>query len=114
MINYDDFAKVEIRIGEVLSVELIEGADKLLKCTVDVGDVDEEGNRVPRQILSGIREYLEDPQVLVGKKYPYIVNLEPRIIRGLESQGMILAASHEGTLALLSPTADVPAGTKIK
>ena len=114
MINYDDFSKVEIRIGEVLSVELIEGADKLLRCMVDVGDVDAEGNKVPRQILSGIREYFEDPQVLVGKKFPYITNLEPRTIRGFESQGMILAASHEGTLALLAPTNDLPAGTKIK
>lgn len=114
MINYDDFTKVEIRIGEVLSVELIEGADKLLKCMVDVGDVDVEGNKVPRQILSGIREYLEDPQVLVGKKFPYVTNLEPRTIRGFESQGMILAASHNGVLALLAPTADIPSGTKIK
>lgn len=114
MINYDDFAKVEIRIGEVISVELIEGADKLLKCMVDVGDVDVEGNKVLRQILSGIREYFEDPQVLVGKKFPYVVNLEPRTIRGFESQGMILAASSEGVLALLAPTADIPAGTKIK
>lgn len=114
MINYDDFTKVEIRIGEVLSVELIEGTDKLLKCMVDVGDVDEEGNKVPRQILSGIREYLEDPQVLVGKKFPYVTNLEPRTIRGFESQGMILAASHNGVLALLAPTADIPSGTKIK
>ena len=114
MINYDDFAKIEIRIGEVLSVEIVEGADKLLRCMVDVGDTDAEGNKVPRQILSGIREYLEDPQSLVGKKFPYITNLEPRTIRGFESNGMILAASHEGTLALLAPTADIPAGTKIK
>ena len=114
MITYDDFAKIEIRIGEVLSVELIEGADKLLKCMVDVGDVDEEGKVLPRQILSGIREYLEDPQTLVGKKFPYITNLAPRTIRGFESQGMILAGLHEGTLALLTPTGDVPSGTKVK
>lgn len=114
MINYDDFSKVEIRIGEILSVEIVEGADKLLRCMVDVGDVDTEGNRAPRQILSGIREYFEDPQVLVGKKFPYVTNLEPRTIRGFESQGMILAASHEGVLALLAPTNDLPAGTKIK
>lgn len=114
MINYDDFSKIEIRIGEVLSVEVVEDADKLLRCMVDVGDVDAEGNKVPRQILSGIREYFVDPQILVGKKFPYITNLEPRTIRGFESQGMILAASHEGTLALLAPTNDIPAGTKIK
>lgn len=114
MITYDDFAKLDIRIGEILSVELIDGADKLLKCQVDVGDVDADGQKIPRQILSGIREYFEDPQVLVGKKFPYIVNLAPRTIRGHESFGMIIAASHEDTLALLSPTHDIPAGTKIK
>jgi methionyl-tRNA synthetase len=113
-ITYDDFAKLDIRIGEVVSVEIVEGADKLLKCMVLVGDVDEEGNAVPRQILSGIREYLEDPQSLVGKKFPYIVNLAPRTIRGFESNGMILAAMHEDTLALLAPTADIPSGTRIK
>lgn len=114
MITYDDFARVEIKIGLVESVEIVEGADKLLKCMVDVGDVDAEGNKVLRQILSGIREYLDDPQSLVGKKFPYVVNLAPRTIRGLESHGMILAASHEDTLALLTPTNDVPPGTKIR
>lgn len=113
-ISYNDFAKLDIRIGEVLSVETIEGADKLLRCQVDVGDIDAEGNHLPRQILSGIREYLDDPQSLVGKKFPYIINLAPRVIRGYESNGMILAASHDTTLALLVPSADVPAGTKIK
>lgn len=115
MINYDDFAKLDIRIGEIKSVELIEGADKLLKLSVDLGDgVDEEGNVIYRQILSGIRTYFEDPQILVGKKYPFLANLEPRVIRGLESQGMILATSYEDTLALLAPTNDVPPGTKIR
>ena len=115
MINYDDFAKIEIKIGQIVSVELIEGADKLLKCTVDVGEKNEAGEPTFRQILSGIREYIEDPQTLVGKKFPYIVNLEPRVIRGFESQGMILAASTpEGAFAFLAPSADLPPGTKIK
>lgn len=113
MINYEDFAKIEIRIGEVKSVDLIEGADKLLRCMVDVGDVDAEGNPLHRQILSGIREYIEDPASLVGKKFPYVVNLEPRVIRGHESAGMILAAKHGDTLALLEPNIDVPPGTKL-
>jgi methionyl-tRNA synthetase len=115
MITYDDFIKVEIRIGQILSVEVVEGTDKLLKLAVDVGDgVDEEGEPLLRQILSGIRTYFEDPQVLVGKKYPFVTNLEPRVIRGLESHGMILATSHDDTLALLEPTEDIPVGTKVK
>ncbi len=107
-INYDDFAKLDIRIGTILSVEIVEKADKLLKLAVDVGE------ESPRQILSGIREYFEDPQSLVGKQCPFLINLEPRIIRGFESQGMILAASSEEGLALFHPSINQPSGTKIK
>lgn len=114
MITYDDFSKVEIRIGLVREVSLIEGADKLLRCIVDFGESTEEGEPKYRQILSGIREYVEDPQSLVGKRFPYVTNLAPRTIRGFESEGMILAGLHEATLALLIPTADIPPGTKIK
>ena len=114
MISYDYFSELEIKIGRILSVEIVEGADKLLKLMVDVGEVDEDGNARPRQIVSGIRTYFEDPQALVGTKCPFLTNLEPRVIRGLESQGMILAGSHEGSLALLLPSSDVPVGTKIK
>jgi len=88
-INYDDFKKVEMTIGKILSVEVVEDADKLLKLSVDVGE-DE-----PRQILSGIREYFEDPQVLVGKKVPFATNLAPRTIRGFESNGMIIAVNDK-------------------
>ncbi len=108
MISYDDFAKLEIRIGEIKTVEIVPDADKLLKLTVDFGE------EAPRQIVSGIRTYFEDPEWLVGKKCPFLTNLEPRVIRGLESQGMILAASHEATLGLLFPHQDLPIGTKIK
>jgi methionyl-tRNA synthetase len=114
MISYEDFVKVEIKIGKVLSVDIVEGADKLLRCMVDVGDVDEAGNSRPRQILSGIREYINDPQELVGKKFPYVTNLAPRVIRGLTSEGMILAASHENILGLLVPSNDLPVGTRVK
>ncbi len=108
MISYDDFAKLEIRIGEIKTVDVVEDADKLLRLTVDFGE------EAPRQIISGIRTYFEDPQWLVGKKCPFLTNLEPRMIRGFESQGMILAASHEETLGLLFPHQDLPVGTKIK
>lgn len=108
MISYDDFAKLEIRIGEIKTVEIVEDADKLLRLTVDFGE------ETPRQIISGIRTYFEDPTWLVGKKCPFLTNLEPRTIRGFESQGMILAASHEDTLGLLFPHQDLPVGTRIK
>lgn len=108
MITYDQFAELEIRIGEIKTVDIVEDADKLLKLTVDFGELE------PRQIISGIRTYFEDPQWLVGKRCPFLTNLEPRVIRGLESQGMILAASHEGTLGLLFPHQELPVGTKIK
>jgi methionine--tRNA ligase beta chain len=107
IISYDDFAKLDIALGTILTVETIEGADKLLKLTVDIGE------ESPRQILSGIKEYFEDIQVLVGKQYPFLVNLQPRMIRGLESQGMILAASDDALLALLEPSHALTPGTRI-
>jgi len=115
MISYDDFAKLEITIGEILSVEIVEDADKLLRLMVDVGEKEEDGTSVrPRQIISGIREYFEDPQSLVGVRCPFLTNLEPRTIRGFESQGMILAASAEENFALLVPSNTMPVGTRIK
>ncbi len=109
MINYDDFAKLDIRLGKILSVEVVEGADKLLKLAVDFGE------DAPRTIVSGIRMYFTDPQELVGKTSPFVANLEPRVIRGIESQGMILAASTpEDGFALLLPHNELPPGTKLK
>ena len=107
-ITYDDFAKVEMKVGTILSVEVVPDADKLLKLMVDLGE------EVPRQILSGIREYFEDPQLLVGRQCPFVTNLAPRTIRGFESNGMILAGSTEDSLALFHPGINVPPGTKIK
>lgn len=115
MISYDDFAKLDIRIGTIKTVEIVEGADKLLKLTVDVGETHSDGSPCVRQIVSGIRTFFEDPQILVGKQCPFLTNLEPRVIRGFESQGMILAAStSEGGFALLHPSDELPQGSKIK
>lgn len=114
MINYDDFAKLEIKIGTIISVEVVEGADKLLKLMVDVGELDEEGNQKLRQIISGIRLFFPEPEVLVGKQCPFLTNLEPRVIKGFESQGMILAASTEEAFALLHPHVELKVGAKIK
>jgi methionine--tRNA ligase beta chain len=107
IIQYDDFAKLDIALGTVVAVELIEGADKLLKLSVEVGE------ETPRQILSGIREFLEDPQSLVGRQFPFVVNLAPRTIRGLESQGMILAALHDGVFAFLEPSTKLTPGARV-
>ena len=106
MISYEDFAKLDIRIGTITDVEVVADADKLLKLTVDFGEE-------TRQIVSGIRTFFEDPEVLKGKQCPFLVNLEPRTIRGLESQGMILAGGDSETFALLHPHKEVPAGTGI-
>ena len=108
MISYDDFAKLEITIGEIRAAEVVPNADRLLKLSVDFGE------EKPRQIVSGIREYFADSEELVGKKCPFLTNLEHRTIRGLESEGMILAASTaEGACALLTPHVDIPPGTRI-
>jgi methionine--tRNA ligase beta chain len=114
MISYDNFAKLDIRIGEITSVQIVEGADKLLRLTVDVGEKHHDGSSCERQIISGIRTYFEDPQSLVGTQCPFLINLEPRTIRGFESQGMILAASADDAFALLHPHVRMVPGSKIK
>ena len=109
MATIDDFQKLDIRIGKVLSAERIEGSDKLLKLMFDVGE------EAPRQILAGIAENVADPQTLVGKELPLIANLEPRKMRGEMSYGMILAASTaEGAPILLHPAQTVPPGTIVR
>ncbi len=107
MATIDDFQKIEMRIGLILKAEYIEGADKLLRLEVDFGEA------TPRQILSGIREYYE-PEALVGKRCPFVTNLEPRKLRGLESNGMILAVKTEGGGAvLLHPDKEVNQGSPL-
>lgn len=109
MISIDDFKKTEIRIGEILAAKKVEGSEKLLQLSVNLGDVS------PRQIISGIAAYYPDPSALVGVKCAFVANLEPRVILGLESQGMILAATTpEGGFALLAPSRDIPAGTPLR
>ncbi len=106
-ITYDDFAKLDIRIGTVTAVEKVPETDKLLKCTIDFGEFG------TRTIVSGIAEW-KMPEELVGKQLPYIVNLAPRMLRGVESQGMLLAVSGPSGLSLLRPDLEVPPGTKVK
>jgi methionyl-tRNA synthetase len=108
-ITIDDFVKVEMRVGEVLTAERIPKSDKLLRFTIDLGEAQ------PRQILAGIAEYYE-PEKLVGRKVAVVSNLKPRKLRGFESQGMVLAASvgDEGRPVLATFTEEVPNGARLK
>lgn len=119
MISLEDFKKVDIAVGKILSAEKVPDTDKLLKLSVDLGPTPElagrEASRDIRQIISGISLYFPDCSVLVGKRCMFVANLEPRMIRGLESAGMILAVSTEdGKFSLLEPSPEIPAGTRAK
>ena len=106
MITFEDFQKLRIRIGLIVNIVRVDGTDKLLKLLVDFNDE-------KRQIVSGIAEFYK-PEQLIGKQFPFIVNLEPRIIRGVESQGMILAVDVGGKAVLMKPLKKVPNGSVIK
>lgn len=106
-ISFDDFKRADIRIGTVRSAEKVPETDKLLRLEVDFGE------ETPRQILSGIAEHVT-PEELVGRQFPFITNLEPRVIRGLVSNGMLLAVGEGSTFALLSPTRFVDPGSHIR
>ena len=107
-IAIEDFAKVEMRVGQIKTAERIVGADKLLKLTVDIGSE-------IRQICAGIAQFYE-PDALVGRKVVVVVNLAPRKLRGVESNGMIVAASvgPEGRPVLAAFTEDVEVGARLK
>jgi methionyl-tRNA synthetase len=109
LIGIEDFVKVEMRVGEILTAERIPKSDKLLRFTIDLGEA------APRQVLAGIAEYYE-PETLVGRKIIVVSNLKPRKLRGFESQGMVLAASigDEGRPVLATFTEDVPNGARLK
>jgi len=108
-IDITDFAKIELRVGEVKTAERIPKADKLLLITVDIGE------EKPRQILAGIAQYYE-PETLIGRKIVVVANLKPRKLRGYESQGMLLAASvgDEGKPVIATFAEDVPNGARLK
>ena len=107
-IGIEDFAKVEMRVGQIKTAERIVGADKLLKLTVDIGTE-------IRQICAGIAQYYE-PESLIGRKVAVVVNLAPRKLRGVESNGMIVAASvgPEGRPVLTGFHEEVEVGARLK
>lgn len=105
-ISIDDLMKIEVRVGTVESAELVPETDKLLRLSVDFGE--EKG---PRQIVSGIRAYVDEPEDLVGRQLAFVTNLAPRKIKGLESDGMLFAIGSDDTFAFLTPDRLVPPGT---
>ncbi|MDD3399598.1 MAG: methionine--tRNA ligase subunit beta [Candidatus Paceibacterota bacterium] len=105
-INFDEFKKVDLRVAKILKAERVEGSDKLLRLEVDLGEEQ-------RQILAGIgKEY--EPESLVNREIIVVANLEPRTMMGLESQGMLLAASIEGKPVILTTDKEVPPGSEIR
>jgi methionyl-tRNA synthetase len=116
IIKLEDFKKIDIVVGKILSAEKIPETDKLLKLSVDIGE------DTPRTIVSGISLYFPDCSVLVGKKCMFVANLEPRIIRGIESKGMLFAVSGgdtmpkggQGDFSLLEPDDSIKVGSRAK
>lgn len=106
-ISFADFQKLDIRVAEIKTAEDISGADKLYKLTVDLGSE-------TRQLVAGIKVYYSKEE-LIGKKVLVLANLEPRVIRGVESRGMILCAHSEDRtkLTFTTPASDIPTGAKV-
>lgn len=135
MITIDEFAKMQVQVGTVLSSERVPETDKLLRLMVDFGpkpielaqkEIEEEvesetlnpllvfepiEERDIRQIVSGINAYVNEPEDLVGRQLAFVTNLEPRTIKGLESNGMLFAVGQGDTFAFLTPSKSVPPGT---
>ncbi|MFN3392724.1 MAG: methionine--tRNA ligase subunit beta, partial [Meiothermus ruber] len=107
LITIDEFAKVDFRVAEVIKAEKHPKADKLLVLTLNVGDH-------TRQVVSGIAQYYT-PESLVGKKLVLVANLKPAVLRGVESQGMILAGEDaQGRIVVVTPEQDLPPGAKVR
>lgn len=104
-ITYDDFKKIEMKVGKIISAEAVEGSDKLYKLSVDFAESE------PRQIVSGIAKFFPESRSLIGKKVAFVTNLEARPLMGLLSNGMILAVKSEEQLALMEVPDFIKEGT---
>lgn len=112
-VSFEEFKKMDIRVGTIREVEPVPETDKLLRCQIDFNEIDENGDKKLRQIISGIRESYPDYEKLIGKQVLYIVNLEPRIIKGFESNGMLMAIDDPlGKPVFLVPEVPVESGAK--
>lgn len=103
--SIDDFNKIEVKVGTVLSAERVPDTDRLLRLVIDIGEAE------PRQIVSGIATYVPEPETLVGRQLAFVTNLEPRSLRGIESNGMLFAVGEGESFAFLTPDRPVPPGT---
>ncbi len=113
-ISIDDFAKVDLRIAKIVNAEHVEGAEKLLKLTLDIGEVANNGNPITRQVFAGIKSAY-DPATLIGRNTVMVANLAPRKMKFGLSEGMVLAASDEqGGPFILSPDNGASAGMRVK
>lgn len=114
-VSYEEFKKMDIRFGTIKEVKEVPETDKLLCFQIDFGEVDEEGNRKLRQIVSGLHEYYPDFEKLVGKQLLYIINLEPRKIKGFESNGMLMAVDGvDGKPVFIVPEVEVEVGSRVR
>lgn len=104
-ISFQDFQKLDLRIGRIEKAERVKGADKLLRLEIDLGDEQ-------RQMIAGIAQHY-DPEDLAGKQVVVLTNLEPKMLKGIESQGMVLAASGDDGIVLLTADRNVQEGTKV-
>lgn len=112
-ITFDQFAAIDLRVGKILSAEPVQGADKLMHLTVDVGASTEDNKVDVRTVVAGIKQYYS-PEDLVGKTVVVVVNLAPRKLRGITSTGMLLACHDEsGSFGLLAPDKPILPGSKI-
>ncbi len=104
-ISIEDFSKIEVKVGTVKTAEKIPETEKLLRLTVDFGE------ESVRQIVSGIAGYVSEPESLIGRQLAFVTNLEPRTIRGFESNGMLFAVGEGESFAFVTPDREVPPGT---
>lgn len=106
MISLDEFKKLDLRVGKIVKAEPIAGADKLLRLEVDIGSE-------TRELVAGLAQYYT-PEQLIGRQIVILANLKPRVLKGVESQGMLLAADVNGEPVLLWPDREVPPGSIVR
>lgn len=113
MISFEDFDKLDIKIGTIIKAEPVPETDKLLKLKVDLGSDPAGAGLGQRELVAGIADEY-NPEELEGKQIPILTNLEPKTIKGIESHGMILAVEVDGKAVLMNPDKQVDNGSKIR